>query len=284
MNAPTRHEKALAFVCAIGLSAWLLEIGLRVFGPEVHGFNNMLSEYDSNPRDYFDELRREGDGAVYGIRQRTGVGLGGRAPDDGAPVPKAATILGLGDSQAQGQGVRALDTMYAMVLDDFGLERARLTGLDFIQFQPGHRFDPWRKRSAMWNFVVHIQEQAQLSQETTQAYLAAYTGSNFDQGATKIARLNDQVRADGGQLFVAVLPLLYDMSHYPFQAIHDQLATLHTTHGIEIVDMLAPLQDTPAEALWVHPSDHHPNEVAHSKMAGHLARSLRAKMSRQFGD
>jgi hypothetical protein len=174
--------------------------------------------------------------------------------------------------------------IYAMVLDDFGLERARLTGLDFIQFQPGHRFDPWRKRSAMWNFVVHIQEQAQLSQETTQAYLAAYTGSNFDQGATKIARLNDQVRADGGQLFVAVLPLLYDMSHYPFQAIHDQLATLHTTHGIEIVDMLAPLQDTPAEALWVHPSDHHPNEVAHSKMAGHLARSLRAKMSRQFGD
>ena len=74
------------------------------------------------------------------------------------------------------------------------------------------------------------------------------------------------------------------MSHYPFQAIHDQLATLSTTHGIEIIDLLAPLQDTPAEALWVHPSDHHPNEVAHSKMAGHLARRLRAKMSRQFGD
>jgi hypothetical protein len=319
MTAPSTQEKAFALIFALVASAWLLEAGLRLFGPEVHAFNNMLSEYDSNPRGYFDELRWDGDTPVYGIRQRTGVGIGGRAPDGDAPASIPVRILGMGDSQAQGQGVRAGDTfyaqlgdalsagvrnvavdgydldeviaryayetsggarypivIYALVLDDFGLDRDRIEGLDFIQFQPGHSFDPWRQRSAIWNLIAHTREQATLSQQTTQAYLDAYTGAGFAAHVEKLARLDAQVRRDGSRLVVAVLPLLYDFDNYPFHPIHDRLGSLGESHGISVVDLLTPLSAQSADDLWVHPTDHHPNEHAHRTVAATLDRDLRA--------
>ncbi len=319
MSTPSPQEKAFAIVFAVVASLWLFELGLRLFGPEVHSFNNMLSEYDSNPRDYFDEIRKEGESAVYGIRQRTDLGLGGRIGDDGARDQRPAQILGLGDSQAQGQGVRSTDTfyaklarsldvgvrnaavdgydleeviaryayetsggqrypivIYALVLDDFGLDRSRIKGLDFIQYQPGHAFDGWRQRSAIWNFVSHLAEQARLSEETTGAYLDAYTGPAFETQVSKLVRLDAQVRADGGTFFVAVLPLLYDFENYPFTTIHSQLNALSASHNLNIIDLLHGLNTHAADALWVHPTDHHPNEIAHSEVAATLAREIRA--------
>jgi hypothetical protein len=314
-DAPlTSREKVFGLVFALVATALLVEIGFRAFGPDYHAFNNMFAEYPSNPRGYFAELRKEDGEPIYGVPMDERVSLGGRTGE--ASNGQAPTrILGLGDSQAQGQGVYFRDTMYeklsgllaqqgvptrvrnasvsgydldeiaaryayeardsgaydvvlyAMVLDDFGLDRSNIEGLDFIQFQPGYSFDPWRARSATWNFFSHIAEQWDLSEKTTAAYLQSFRGENLKARTQHLKRFAEQVSADGAELVVIVLPLLYDFQHYPFTEVHEAMTALGTENGIHVLDMLPHLQHYAASELWVHAIDHHPNEVAHARVA-----------------
>jgi hypothetical protein len=157
--------------------------------------------------------------------------------------------------------------IYAMVLDDFGLERTEIDGLDFIQFQPGYTYDTWRARSATYNFFAHIKEQWELSEKTTQSYINSFQGSNLSERGDKLNTLAKAVKADGAELVVVVLPLLYDFEHYPFTAVHEALAQLSQKNDIQMVDALEALRAQKAKDLWVHPIDHHPNEVAHRLVA-----------------
>jgi len=308
------REKIFALVFALVATALLIEVGFRLVGPEDQGFNNRVAEYPSNPRGYFEELRVEADQPIYGVPMDERVGLGGRtAKDINTNVP--ARILGLGDSQAQGQGVNFEDTMYeklsekmnsqgvrtrirnaavrgydldeitarytyeardrgsydvvlyAMVLDDFGLEQNQIAGQAFIQSQNDRTFDPWRARSATWNFVAHIAEQWMLSKQTTAAYLQSYQGENLAARTQQLRRFDEQVRADGGELVIIVLPLLYDFKQYPFTEIHNTMRALGEAEGIHVLDLLPAFQDLTAADLWVHAIDHHPNEAAHARIA-----------------
>ena len=183
MSDVTPREKALAITFALVATAILVEIGFRTIGATDNQFNNARAEYPDNPRGYFDLLGHGEDGDIYGIPMNTAQDLGGRLPATSEPKGPL-NILGLGDSQAQGQGVRYEDTMYAklsakllssgqnmsvknvavsgydldqivsryayeardpglydwvvyaMVLDDFGLDRRQLQGHDLIQRQP----------------------------------------------------------------------------------------------------------------------------------------------------
>jgi len=318
--APSRYDKAFALVFAVVVCAVLLELGLRLFGPQYSRFSNIHSEYYSNPRGYFDQLWVGPEGPVYGIMMNTALGIGGRY--SGTPERQPATILGLGDSQAQGQGVRYQDTfysqlsgrlqeaghtarvrnaavsgydlqhvvaryaletsagqsypivLYAMVLDDFGLDRSQISGLDFIQHQGEHTYNSLRERSAIYNLVAHTAEQAELSQQTSKAYLQSFTGDNLTRHMDMLSRLDAQVKADGGVLVTAVLPLLYDFEAYPFEDIHSAIAQAGSDRGLNIVDLKPALSSRPANELWVHPTDHHPNEVAHRIVGTAIAEYL----------
>ena len=318
------REKVFGLVFALVATTLLIEVGFRAFGPDYHAFNNMFAEYPSNPRGYFAELRKEDGQPIYGVPMDERVGLGGRTGESHSGNTPTR-ILGLGDSQAQGQGVYFRDTMYeqlsgllaqqgvhsrirnasvsgydldeiaaryayearnggaydvvlyAMVLDDFGLDRSNIEGLDFIQFQPGYTFDPWRARSATWNFFANIAEQWELSEKTTSSYLESFRGENLKARSKHLKRFAEQVRADGAELVVIVLPLLYDFEGYPFTEIHETMTTLGAQAGIHVVDMLPALQSYEASDLWVHAIDHHPNEVAHEQIAKTLAEYLHKK-------
>lgn len=57
------------------------------------------------------------------------------------------------------------------------------------------------------------------------------------------------------------------LQRYPFRPLHNQVrdivreaSTAPTTRSVDLLDSLA---HRPAGDLWVHPTDHHPNEVAH---------------------
>jgi lysophospholipase L1-like esterase len=315
------REKVLAFVFFLVGTSLLVEVGFRAFGPDYYQFNNMFAEYTSNPRGYFDTLAEKDGQILYGIKMNTAVGVGGRRGADMSGRP-SERILGLGDSQAQGQGVRFEDTMYeqlstslsksgiktsvrnasvsgydlneivsryayetsmgtqydlvlyAMVLDDYGLDRSQIEGLDFIQYQPGYTFDPWRARSAAWNFVAHTAEQLALSKDTSGAYLDSFRGENLKQKTEQLTRFSRQVTHDGGTLVVMVLPLLYDFENYPFGEIHQTLMQTASDNNIHMIDLLPVLQTEKAQDLWVHPTDHHPNERAHAMVAQALHRYL----------
>ena len=304
------REKVFAIVFALVVTALLVEAGFRLLGPKQLAFNNMAAEYPSNPRDYFEEIRTENGQPVYGVPMDERVGLGGRA--DATPTAPVR-ILGLGDSQAQGQGVYVQDTMYeklakklaendiairirnaavkgydldeiaaryayeardagrydvvlyTMVLDDFGLDRSELDRLQ----SPSVSADEagWRARSATWDFAAHIAAQVKLSEQTTAAYLNSYRGNNLALRTEQLKRFAEQVRADGAELVVIVLPLLYDFKTYPFGPIHTTMVEMGKTHSIEVLDMLPSFQGMNASELWVHAVDHHPNEVAHNHIA-----------------
>ena len=317
------REKCFAIVFSLVLCSLIVEIGFRVLGPGYQRFNNMLSEYPDNPRGYFDVVHERDGHTLYGIRMNAAMGLGGRTAAPGVePDTRRAWVLGLGDSQAQGQGVRFGDTfyqqlsgllsaegiqtgvrnasvsgydldeitaryayetsdgarypvvLYAMVLDDFGLDRDKLGGLDFIQYQPGYTADPWRVRSATYNFVRHIHEQWALSGQTTAAYQESFQGAKMAAKMAQLQRLSAAVEADGGLFLVAVLPLLYDFEAYPFTGVHQALVEQAAAHGVPLLDLLPVLSTHEAADLWVHPTDHHPNEIAHTLIAQALMEQI----------
>src|SRR4051812_22509377 len=86
-----------------------------------------------------------------------------------------------------------------------------------------------------------------------------------------------RTRAQGGRFLVASWPLLVDLDAYPFTAADDAIARFCAEAGIPRVDLRLALADHAAESLWVHPVDHHPNELAHALAADALVDPVRAQ-------
>jgi lysophospholipase L1-like esterase len=100
-----------AALLSLLVTALLLEIMLRIFGPPYYRFNNLSQEYYSNPRGYHDVLRREDGHTIFGLTYHDDVS-GYRTSDDQDMVADASAgvhILGLGDSFTYGRGVRYED-------------------------------------------------------------------------------------------------------------------------------------------------------------------------------
>ena len=313
------REKVFAIVFALVATALLVEAGFQFLSPSQLAFNNMAAEYPSNPRGYFEEIRTENGQPVYGVPMDERVGLGGRA---GEPPTAPVRILGLGDSQAQGQGVYVQDTMYeklaeklaendiavsirnaavkgydldeitaryayeardagqydlvlyAMVLDDFGIDRSEMDRFQSPSAATGQPVERWRARSATWNFAAHISAQWTLSELTTAAYLDSHRGKHLAQRTEQLKRFAEQVRADGAELVVIVLPLLYDFDTYPFEPIHNTMVELGKSQRIDVLDLLPSFQGMNASDLWVHAVDHHPNQIAHDLIANTIYNHL----------
>jgi len=162
------------------------------------------------------------------------------------------------------------------VLNDFGLiQRGRIVGSDFIDINNGgNRYAPLRKLSAVYNYAAFVLEQHRLHTVTVQAYRDAFTGKNADEKFKVLLSLHEQVDKDGGKLLIALFPLLYDLKHYPFSEVHATMSQFCKEHNIAFVDLLPAFSAYTAEDLWAHPTDHHPNEVAHGIAADTLFRYM----------
>jgi hypothetical protein len=96
---------------ALLVTAVVLEICLRLFGPPYYRFNNRSEEYFSNPRGYHDVIRTEGRHTIYGLSyrdDRNGYRMPSRSRRSEVESPDQQ-ILGLGDSFTYGRGVRYED-------------------------------------------------------------------------------------------------------------------------------------------------------------------------------
>lgn len=62
---------------------------------------------------------------------------------------------------------------------------------------------------------------------------------------------------------------------YPFRAIHDQVGAIVEEAGGTWLDLEPVFRGQRASSLWVHPTDHHPNEIAHRIAAEALVERLR---------
>ena len=65
-------------------------------------------------------------------------------------------------------------------------------------------------------------------------------------------------------------------ANYPFADLHRQVITTAQDYGFIAYDLFEAFEGQRAEDLWVHQSDHHPNDIAHAITARYAAERLSA--------
>jgi hypothetical protein len=68
----------------------------------------------------------------------------------------------------------------------------------------------------------------------------------------------------GSKFAVIIFPFMYQLDDgYPFREFHQRIFDYCRSHQIEVLDLLGSFSGREDRDLWVHPSDQHPNEIAH---------------------
>lgn len=155
--------------------------------------------------------------------------------------------------------------IYGFVLDDFGLpDMESLTGCDYIDANNDQDMSgPWRRHYASINFIHHCLDRIRLDHVTKNAYRQAFHGENAGDKFRLLKGLDRKIQSDGGKLVIVLFPLLHEFDDYPFQEIHDKIHGCCRENDILLLDLLPAFRQHTAESLWVHPTDYHPNEIAH---------------------
>jgi hypothetical protein len=166
--------------------------------------------------------------------------------------------------------------IYGFVLNDFGLPDVYpIVGLDLIDFNNGgYRHNPWRERSAVLNFLLSCRDRVRVHRTTLRAYRDAFDGPGADEKFRMMADFNREVTAGGARLVVILFPMLYSFGNYPLAGVHRKMGDFCNRESIPMLDLLPAFSEREAKDLWVHPMDHHPNEVAHRIAAEQIRRFL----------
>jgi hypothetical protein len=86
-----------------------------------------------------------------------------------------------------------------------------------------------------------------------------------------LKRIADAGHRAGVPVVLFIHPILFELdARYPFADIHLKVSEIGSEIEVPVFDLFEPFRGRNAESLWVHPSDQHPNEVAH-RIAGDYA-------------
>jgi len=316
----------------------------RIVGPRG---TPLLDCFPSNPRGYFDiDLRDPASDALYrGLaphrfdaiardhRWAVEVRYNALRFRDVPPAPRPSgvrRIVVLGDSFAEGQGVKEADTL-ARVLERLLEEQApghyqvrncgrrgmdfpelfgsfedalayepdlviyTLTLNDALQTREFHerqsfvndwildrtrepdapRAPPSVLRPRVFDFVGERASGLWIGRQTTRFYLDMWGDANregFERTQEYLREMKRRLEERGARLLIAPWPLFVGLGRgYPFAPVHDRLQSFCLSAQIPHLELLKAFEGRPAEGLWVHPVDHHPNEIAHRIAAQALA-------------
>jgi len=155
--------------------------------------------------------------------------------------------------------------IYGFVLNDFGMPgKENIIGSDLIDLNNGgYQYNPWRTHYASVNFVFNCIERIRLDRTTRKSYLEAFKGEDADDKFELLRTMNRKIELKGSRLAIVLFPLLHEFHDYPFQEIHDKVCDFCRKNDILLLDLLPAFSEHTAESLWVHPTDYHPNEIAH---------------------
>jgi lysophospholipase L1-like esterase len=86
------------------------------------------------------------------------------------------------------------------------------------------------------------------------------------------------------KLGLVIFPELYKLNNgYPFVEIHKLVGDTCHRAGIPCLDLFDTFRGHDPESLWVHPSDHHPNELAHALAAEAIESFVRTEFLKSGG-
>lgn len=130
------------------------------------------------------------------------------------------------------------------------------------------------------SFVRDRFETYRIARDTTRWYRDMYgpaNGDGWQRTKDDLREMQKAARARGVPVLVALWPLLVDLERdYPFADVHDKIGRVCEKGHIPFVDLLPALRGRKTAALWAHPADWHPNELAHRLAAETLAPRVHA--------
>ena len=157
-------------------------------------------------------------------------------------------------------------------VDDWILDRGRM-----LIGRPDYRLAPLDSRVAA--LVGDRVDTWRIGRETARWYREMYAAPNqagWQRTQERLREMDRRVRASGARMLVASWPLLVGLNgHYPFEDTARVVERFLDTAGIARHDLLPALRGRRDEALWVHPVDRHPNEIANRMAAESLAPVVR---------
>jgi lysophospholipase L1-like esterase len=274
------------------------------------------SNYDSNPRGYFNE----NNGLTYKINNH-----GFRGPDyEIQKSPNTKRIIVLGDSFTFGEGVKVEHIFSSQLQKNLGKQNTN--SVEVLNFgvsawgthdEINYCKHVCAKHEPDLIIVVFVLNDADYAggldlwedfrtkyekQELKKSYLASYVysmiarqtyGKKYIDGLTKstlrhkekwdktLAYLKEGKQvADriGAKYAVVIFPFMYELNEgYPFRSIHQMVSEYSSDNGIPVLDLFDSFDGMSYTELWVHPSDQHPNEIGHKISADSIAEFIRRK-------
>ena len=147
---------------------------------------------------------------------------------------------------------------------------------DFVQ----HAYDAHRQSKAVEAYYKqHYFTDAEHFLETPGSYDVDWTVSR-----AALEHAADLCRQRNIKLGLIIFPELYNLNGgYPFLGIHKLVSDYCHRLDIPCLDLLDTFRGHGPETLWVHPSDHHPNETAHALAATAIESFVRREFLNPIG-
>ena len=134
-----------------------------------------------------------------------------------------------------------------------------------------------RSFSSLARFAAVRIDRYILGERLIRSYREAYRsdGAPLRRLQDTLARIAAWGREHDVPVVLFVHPILYHLdASYPFSFAHEAVLSRCRSLSLPAYDLLDAFRGRPAESLWVHPADQHPNEVAHGLAAAFAARRL----------
>lgn len=103
---------------------------------------------------------------------------------------------------------------------------------------------------------------------------ASFKSKHWEDCKGELLKLRGESEKWKFKLLIVIFPVLWDLDHYPLEDVHKLLHEQFAELGIAYIDLLDTFRGHNAESLWVHPTDQHPNEIAHRMAAEKIAEYL----------
>ena len=129
--------------------------------------------------------------------------------------------------------------------------------------------------SALWRLLDKRRMDARQTRRYIDDLRQSFTSSRWREARARIPRLRQIADNDGFRILAIIFPLLYELDgDYPLEQEEADVRAAFADAGIEVIDLLQSYRGRNASELWVHPTDPHPNEIAHGIAVQEIARKL----------
>jgi lysophospholipase L1-like esterase len=130
--------------------------------------------------------------------------------------------------------------------------------------------------SSMVGLVEQRRNSGKLQEEFFETTRKGFDSPKWAECKEVLAGMARVAKEDHFRFIVVIFPVFWQLDdQYPFKDIHQKIAAACREAGCECINLLDTYRGLDAPSLWVHPTDQHPNEIAHRLAAERIAEYLR---------